>query len=587
MASKARHRVRRSGIAGERLLDPDAAPARARRPRDLRPARQAREAARGQGRRARHAGRSQGRRLRRARGARNRAVPRPAQGDDPRRDERLPRPASTPARTACWCRSPDASSQQVLRERRRGAAALKDGRRRLGAHEDARVGEARRRSPTGWWSCTPSARSRAVMRSGRTRRGRPSWRSRFRTSPRRIKPRRSTTRSATWRRRKPMDRLVCGDVGYGKTEVAVRAIFKAIADRKQVAVLCPTTLLAAQHYRTFSARFASFPIRIEELSRFKTKKEAQAILERPRAGQGRRRGRHAPHLAEGRRVPRPRPDRGRRGAALRRDAQGAPQAAQGDGRRADAVRDADPAHAADVADGRARSLADPDGAEKPHVDQDGRRPGVGRGGAAGDRQRARPRRPSLLRAQPDRVDLRRRARARAARPQGAHRGGPRADARARARAGDEPLHRRRARRVRVDDDHRERHRHPQRQHDRRQRRRQVWSRATLSVTRPGRPFEPSSVRVFVVPSAQGAQRGREGAARGHPRVHPSRQRPADRDARPGDPRCGQPAGRGAVGLHRRGRLRDVRAAAGGGDRRAQRRPATFRRRTTRARPSST
>jgi transcription-repair coupling factor (superfamily II helicase) len=77
---------------------------------------------------------------------------------------------------------------------------------------------------------------------------------------------------------KPMDRLVCGDVGYGKTEVAVRAIFKAIAGKKQVAVLCPTTLLASQHHRTFTARFASFPIRIEELSRFKTKKEAQAIL---------------------------------------------------------------------------------------------------------------------------------------------------------------------------------------------------------------------------------------------------------------------------------------------------------------------
>ncbi len=77
---------------------------------------------------------------------------------------------------------------------------------------------------------------------------------------------------------KPMDRLVCGDVGYGKTEVAVRAIFKAVADQKQVAVLCPTTLLASQHHRTFTARFASFPLRIEELSRFKTKKEAQAIL---------------------------------------------------------------------------------------------------------------------------------------------------------------------------------------------------------------------------------------------------------------------------------------------------------------------
>ncbi|HEY4433250.1 MAG TPA: transcription-repair coupling factor, partial [Candidatus Cybelea sp.] len=78
---------------------------------------------------------------------------------------------------------------------------------------------------------------------------------------------------------RPMDRLVCGDVGYGKTEVAVRAIFKAIADKKQVAVLVPTTLLAAQHARTLQARFASFPIRIEELSRFKTKKEARTIVD--------------------------------------------------------------------------------------------------------------------------------------------------------------------------------------------------------------------------------------------------------------------------------------------------------------------
>ncbi len=77
---------------------------------------------------------------------------------------------------------------------------------------------------------------------------------------------------------KPMDRLVCGDVGYGKTEVAVRAAFKAVADKKQVAVLVPTTLLASQHYRTFSARFAPFPARIEEISRFKSRKEQQATL---------------------------------------------------------------------------------------------------------------------------------------------------------------------------------------------------------------------------------------------------------------------------------------------------------------------
>jgi transcription-repair coupling factor (superfamily II helicase) len=77
---------------------------------------------------------------------------------------------------------------------------------------------------------------------------------------------------------RPMDRLVCGDVGYGKTEVAIRAAFKAIADKKQVALLVPTTLLAAQHYRTFSSRFAGFPIRIEELSRFKSKKAQREIL---------------------------------------------------------------------------------------------------------------------------------------------------------------------------------------------------------------------------------------------------------------------------------------------------------------------
>ena len=83
---------------------------------------------------------------------------------------------------------------------------------------------------------------------------------------------------ADMERPRPMDRLVCGDVGYGKTEVAVRAAFKAVLDKRQVAVLVPTTLLASQHYRTFSARFAGFPIRVEELSRFKTKKEQQAIL---------------------------------------------------------------------------------------------------------------------------------------------------------------------------------------------------------------------------------------------------------------------------------------------------------------------
>src|SRR5207248_10355437 len=77
---------------------------------------------------------------------------------------------------------------------------------------------------------------------------------------------------------KPMDRLICGDVGYGKTEIAVRAAFKAVADGKQVAVLVPTTLLAEQHQVTFSERFAPFPVKIEMLSRFRSPAEQASVI---------------------------------------------------------------------------------------------------------------------------------------------------------------------------------------------------------------------------------------------------------------------------------------------------------------------
>ncbi|MCR1850838.1 transcription-repair coupling factor [Paeniclostridium sordellii] len=83
---------------------------------------------------------------------------------------------------------------------------------------------------------------------------------------------------------KVMDRLICGDVGYGKTEVAIRAIFKACMDQKQVAVLVPTTILAQQHYNTFRSRFENYPIRVEVLSRFKTPKEQKQIIEDARKG---------------------------------------------------------------------------------------------------------------------------------------------------------------------------------------------------------------------------------------------------------------------------------------------------------------
>jgi transcription-repair coupling factor (superfamily II helicase) len=83
---------------------------------------------------------------------------------------------------------------------------------------------------------------------------------------------------------KPMDRLVCGDVGYGKTEIAVRAAFKAVADGKQVAVLVPTTLLAEQHHVTFSERFAPFPVTVAMLSRFLSPTEQKKVLEDLAAG---------------------------------------------------------------------------------------------------------------------------------------------------------------------------------------------------------------------------------------------------------------------------------------------------------------
>src|ERR1700736_6026251 len=82
----------------------------------------------------------------------------------------------------------------------------------------------------------------------------------------------------------PMDRLLCGDVGYGKTEVAMRAAFKALSDNKQVAVLAPTTVLAFQHYETFKQRFAPFPLTVEMISRFRTAKQVKEILQKVEAG---------------------------------------------------------------------------------------------------------------------------------------------------------------------------------------------------------------------------------------------------------------------------------------------------------------
>src|SRR5258707_2282490 len=83
---------------------------------------------------------------------------------------------------------------------------------------------------------------------------------------------------------KVMDRLVCGDVGFGKTEVALRAAFYNAMAGRQVALLCPTTVLAQQHFNTFSARFSGYPLTVRAMSRFESKAEQQATLQGLKAG---------------------------------------------------------------------------------------------------------------------------------------------------------------------------------------------------------------------------------------------------------------------------------------------------------------
>ena len=191
----------------------------------------------------------------------------------------------------------------------------------------------------------------------------------------------------------------------------------------------PTTVLAQQHFGTFTERLRDYPFRIEMVSRFRSAKETRAALEGLRGGQGGHPDRHPPPALARRAAQGPGPaDRGR-GAALRRQAEGADAPAAAAGGRALAVGDADPAHAPDVPGRPARHLGDRDAARGPPAREDLRRR-VRRGaGAGGDRARAGPRRPGVLPAQPGRDDRGdRRAGARDG-AQGARARGPRPDGR--------------------------------------------------------------------------------------------------------------------------------------------------------------
>ena len=215
----------------------------------------------------------------------------------------------------------------------------------------------------------------------------------------------------------PMDRLVCGDVGYGKTEVALRAAFKAAEAGKQTLMLVPTTILAEQHYLTFGERFSDFPVNVQMISRFRTTAESRKILKD--FAEGRVDVLIGTHRLLSTDVVPARPGAGhrRRGAALRRAPEGGAAQPQAAGGRAQPVGDADPPHPADEPDRHPRHLGHRDAAARPPRGAHLHRRVPRRAGAGGDREGAGPRGPGLLPAQPGRDDRPRgRAGARPGRP---------------------------------------------------------------------------------------------------------------------------------------------------------------------------
>ena len=317
---------------------------------------------------------------------------------------------------------------------------------------------------------------------------------------------------ADMERAQPMDRLICGDVGYGKTEVALRAAFKAADDGKQVLVLAPTTILAQQHFGTFSERLKDYPFTSSTSSRFRSAKEQKRRHRRLQRGQRRHPHRHPPPARPRRARQGHRAHGGRRGAALRRQAEGAAAPAQAEGRRDGHERDADPAHAADVAGRHARHLGHRDAARGPPAGQDLRRR-VRRGARqAGDHAREGARRPGLLRPQPrrdDRRDGRAPARPVPGRPL---RGRPRADGREAARAADAELPARRGRRARGHEHHRVGHRHPAGQHADRRARRDLRARPALPDPRARRALARARLRLPAVPQRRRAHARRRPSA---------------------------------------------------------------------------
>ena len=319
-----------------------------------------------------------------------------------------------------------------------------------------------------------------------TRRGSTRWRTRFPFVETPDQRKAIDDVKVDMERPYPMDRLVCGDVGFGKTEVAIRAAFKAIQDGKQVAVLAPTTLLATQHGNTFADRFSGYPIRVEMLSRFLTNKEAKQVIDGLASGEvdcviGTHR-----LLQDGVKFK----DLGllvvdeeQRFGVQDKEAMKKLKV------NVDVLtltRHADPAHAGDEPRRHPRPVAAADPAGRPPADPHLRRRVRRARRGRGDPPRAAPRGPGVLGAQPGADDSTGRRAAARAGARGAHRRRPRADGRGHARAGRRRLLGGPLRRARVHDDHRERHRHADGEHARRRARRPARPRPDAPAARARR-----------------------------------------------------------------------------------------------------
>ena len=278
--------------------------------------------------------RAQAGRLRRASRSRHRRLPRPQVSQSRRRRRRVSAPGIRRRRSACicrwtastWCRNTSAATAP----RRRSIVWAA----RLGKRSKPKRANRFSRWPKNWSSFTPCAKRAPAPPSRRrttcTKNSKPAFE--YEETP--DQQRAIDETLAGMQGKKPMDRLICGDVGYGKTEVAMRAAFLAVEGGKQVAVLAPTTILAQQHLQTFRHRFRNHPVRVEMVSRFLTAKEIAQVLAGDGQGQGRYRHRHPSFAAKRRRVQGSGSGDRRRRAPLRRGAQGAAQKAAPAGRRA-------------------------------------------------------------------------------------------------------------------------------------------------------------------------------------------------------------------------------------------------------------